>query len=103
MRRAGLLVMESPACSKLNAPWVPSWLAFRLHKANKPNRISCHAAMDMAACAAFRKESRMKFANATNLDRKSGEAAQANLETKRVGEPGGSGCIQFRRAPGSSD
>jgi hypothetical protein len=36
----------------------------------------------MAACAAFRKESRMKFANATNLDRKSGEAAQANLETK---------------------
>jgi hypothetical protein len=26
----------------------------------------------MAACAAFRKESRMKFVNATNLDRKSG-------------------------------
>jgi hypothetical protein len=35
-------------------------------------RTSCHAALDMAACAAFRKESRMKFANATNLDRKSG-------------------------------
>jgi hypothetical protein len=28
----------------------------------------------MTACAAFRKESRMKFANATNLDRKSGVA-----------------------------
>jgi hypothetical protein len=37
-------------------------------------RISCHAALDRAACAAFRKESRMKFADATNLDRKSGVA-----------------------------
>ena len=36
-------------------------------------RISCYAALTTAACAAFRKESRMKFANATNLDRKSGE------------------------------
>jgi hypothetical protein len=27
----------------------------------------------MATCAAFIEESRMKFANATNLDRKSGE------------------------------
>jgi hypothetical protein len=37
-------------------------------------RISCHVALDMAASAAFRKESRMKFAKATNLDRKSGVA-----------------------------
>jgi hypothetical protein len=37
-------------------------------------RISCYAALDMAASAAFRKESRMKFANAANLDRKSGAA-----------------------------
>jgi hypothetical protein len=37
-------------------------------------RISCHAALDMATSAAFRKESRMKLANATNLDRKSGIA-----------------------------
>jgi hypothetical protein len=74
--------MESPACSKPNAPWVPLWLALCLPKANKPNRISCHAAPEMAACAAFRKESRMKFANATNLDRKSGEAAQADSEIK---------------------
>jgi hypothetical protein len=35
-------------------------------------RISCHAASDLAACAAFPKESRMKLANATKLDRKSG-------------------------------
>jgi hypothetical protein len=37
-------------------------------------RISCHAALDMAASAAFRKESRMNFANATKFDRKSGVA-----------------------------
>ncbi len=35
---------------------------------------SCHGALDAAACAAFRKESRMKFVNATNLNRKSGVA-----------------------------
>jgi hypothetical protein len=28
-------------------------------------RISCHAALDIAACAAFLNESRMKCANAT--------------------------------------
>jgi hypothetical protein len=32
-----------------------------------------------STCAAFRKESRMKFANATNLDRKSGEAQWRDL------------------------
>jgi hypothetical protein len=37
-------------------------------------RISCHAALDRAACAALRKESRMKFVNATKLHRKSGGA-----------------------------
>jgi hypothetical protein len=42
-------------------------------------RISCHAALDMAACAAFRKESRMKFANATKFDRKSGVAQWRDL------------------------
>jgi len=31
-----------------------------------------YAAPDTTACAAFSKESRMKFANATELDRKSG-------------------------------
>jgi len=36
-------------------------------------RISCHASPETAACAAFVTESSMKFANATNLYRKSGE------------------------------
>jgi hypothetical protein len=35
-------------------------------------RISCYAAPDRTACAAFFKESRIQFDNATNLDRKSG-------------------------------
>jgi hypothetical protein len=36
----------------------------------RPERtpISCHAALDMATCAAFVKESRMKIANATKLN-----------------------------------
>jgi hypothetical protein len=33
----------------------------------------------MAACAAFVKESRMKFVNATSLNRKSGEAKWRDL------------------------
>jgi hypothetical protein len=33
----------------------------------------------MAACAAFRKESRIKFDNATNLHRKSGVAQSKDL------------------------
>jgi hypothetical protein len=37
-------------------------------------RISCRAALDMATCAAFVKESRIKIANATKLNRKSGVA-----------------------------
>ena len=37
-------------------------------------RISCHAAMDEAACAPFRKEGRMKCTNATKIKRKSGVA-----------------------------
>jgi hypothetical protein len=37
-------------------------------------RISCQAALETTARAAFSKESRMKFANATNTNRKSGVA-----------------------------
>ena len=36
-------------------------------------RISCDAALETAACAPFSKERRMKFANATKFNRKSGE------------------------------
>src|SRR6202040_3745185 len=49
-------------------------------------RISCHAALDMATCAAFVKESRMKIANATKLTRKPGgsgverSAVSSNLQ-----------------------
>jgi hypothetical protein len=38
-------------------------------------RISCLAALDGAACAAFIKESRMEPATANNTNRKSGKAA----------------------------
>ena len=37
------------------------------------NPNSCYATPDRSACAAFIKESRIKFASATNLDRNSGE------------------------------
>ena len=37
------------------------------------DRISCHAALDRTACAPFREERRIKLADATNPDRKSGE------------------------------
>jgi Putative zinc-finger len=40
-------------------------------------RISCHAALDIAARAAFVTESRMKFANATKFHRKSGKAQRS--------------------------
>jgi hypothetical protein len=44
-----------------------------------PTRISCHAALDRAACAPFRRERRMKCVNATNLNRKSGGAQPRDL------------------------
>jgi hypothetical protein len=37
-------------------------------------RISCHAALDTAACAPFFKERRMMSANATNFYRRPGVA-----------------------------
>ena len=40
-------------------------------------RISCHVALDTAACAAFVTESRMKFANPTKFHRRSGEAQRS--------------------------
>jgi hypothetical protein len=46
---------------------------FRVHGLNKKGDPDfLYAAPDMTACAAFSKESRMKFANATKLHRKSG-------------------------------
>ena len=42
-------------------------------------RISCHAALERTAYAPFRKERRMKFANAIKFHRKSGLARQMYL------------------------
>jgi hypothetical protein len=42
-------------------------------------RISCHAALDKAAYAPFRKEGRMKFGRATEFNRKSGGAQWRDL------------------------
>ena len=42
-------------------------------------RISCHAALDKAACAPFRKEGRMMCTNATMFHRKSGVAEWRDL------------------------
>jgi hypothetical protein len=50
-------------------------------RSHQRTRISCYAAPDRTACAAFSKESRMEFDNATNLDRKSGIRG-----TKKTGE-----------------
>jgi hypothetical protein len=63
-----LTVLSATSQFPMDAPPYP------LSSRPKRTRISCHAALDMAACAAFRKESRMKFANATKFDRKSGVA-----------------------------
>jgi hypothetical protein len=40
-------------------------------------RISCHAAPDIATCAAFVTESRMRFANATKFHGKFGKAQRS--------------------------
>jgi hypothetical protein len=56
-----------------------SWALASLTKhelSSRPERtrISCHTALDTAACVPFRKERRMKFAEATKFHRKSGGA-----------------------------
>jgi hypothetical protein len=94
-----LLVLESPACSKANAPWLPWWLASRLHKGNKPTRISCHAAVNMAARASFRKKPHEVCQR--HLDRNSGETAQATLKTKRTLHEGRRARLGWKNPPGS--
>src|ERR1700722_16861466 len=47
-------------------------------------RISCHGAPPTSACAAFIKESRMKFANANKVYRKSGGAQRMLLRSPTV-------------------
>ena len=43
-------------------------------------RISCHASLDKATCASFRKEGRMKCINTTKFHRKSGGAEWSDLQ-----------------------
>ncbi len=52
-----------------------SWKCFSTER----TRTSCHAAHDATTCAAFIKESRMKFASATKFNRKSGVAQWRDL------------------------
>ena len=64
---------KSLACSQALPPGrVPMFADLRVHGLNEmgdPDFL--YAAPDMTACAAFSKESRMRFANATKLHRKS--------------------------------
>ena len=48
--------------------------ATKLSSRPERTRISCHAALEITACAAFSKESRMKIVKTTNTNRKSGVA-----------------------------
>jgi hypothetical protein len=59
----------SPLSSRLSRPAVGP----------ERTRISCHAAMDEAACAPFRKEGRMKCTNATKIKGKSRVAKRRDL------------------------
>jgi hypothetical protein len=52
----------------------------KLSSRPKRTRISCHAALDKATCAPFRKEGRMKCINATKFHRKSGGAQWRDLQ-----------------------
>jgi hypothetical protein len=49
-------------------------MPFTLSSRPERTRISCHAVLDKATCAPFRKEGRMKCSNATKVKRKSGVA-----------------------------
>ncbi len=62
-----------------NGPFPSTTLSFLPSRLER-TRISCHVALETTGCAAFRKESRMKFANATNINRKSGVAEGRDLQ-----------------------
>ena len=55
------------------------FLQTKLSSRPERTRISCLTALDTTTCAAFVKESRMKFTNATKLNRKSGVAQRRDL------------------------
>ena len=57
--------------------------------------------LDRATCAAFRKESRMKFADATNLDKKSGVAQWRDLRSSPRAKTATT-TVSFARSPARS-
>jgi hypothetical protein len=65
---------EGSAVSPTSAGNAQYYTQTKLSSRPERTRISCHAAMDTAVCAAFVKESRMKIANATKFNRNSGVA-----------------------------
>jgi len=65
---------EGSAVSRTSAGNAEYYTQTKLSSRPERTRISCHATLGTAACAAFFKESRMKIANATKFNRKSGVA-----------------------------
>src|ERR1700693_2147684 len=67
-------------------------------------RISYYAAPEMATCAAFIEESRMKFADPTKLDRKSGAAEGSAVPRTFLGNVFRQSVtrISYRAAPNKS-
>jgi hypothetical protein len=59
----------------------PTYFRYPNDVSSRPERtrISCHAALDKATCAPFRKEGRRKCINATKFHRKSGGAQWRDL------------------------
>jgi hypothetical protein len=73
-------------CCSPSIPILSSLMEARLSPLSsrpKRTRISCHAALDKATCAPFRKEGRMKCTSATKFHRKSGVAQWRNLQFNR--------------------
>src|ERR1700728_4603348 len=69
---------------------------YELSSRPQRTRISCHTALGDAACAPFRKERRMKFAEATKFNRKSGEAKWRDLRFSILAtDPDGSTTLSF--------
>jgi len=62
-------------CSPADTYWKRGYYT-KTELSSRPERtrISSHAALETTACAAFGKESRIKFVNATDTNRKSGVA-----------------------------
>jgi hypothetical protein len=87
--RRDLLFRSSTNQSPLKAPHAP------LSSRPERTRISCHAALDKAAYAPFRKEGRMNCNNATKSNRKSGVAERRDLRCALRS----SQILEFSRSP----